>query len=56
MLLINIFFALALLLRFYTLSISIRNEKNLLKKGAIWKEKFNCLISSTYFILSFMYY
>ncbi|EHK89487.1 isoprenylcysteine carboxyl methyltransferase family protein [Aggregatibacter actinomycetemcomitans] len=51
MLLINIFFALALLLRFYTLSISIKNEKNLLKKGAIQYGKKNSIALSVVHIL-----
>ncbi|QEH47939.1 isoprenylcysteine carboxyl methyltransferase family protein [Aggregatibacter actinomycetemcomitans] len=54
MLLINIFFALALLLRFYTLSISIRNEKNLLKKGAIQYGKKNSIALSAIHILFYL--
>lgn len=49
MLFINLTFALILAIRFYTLSISIRNEKRLIKNGAIqYGHKNSALLSITH--------
>ncbi|OOF54260.1 isoprenylcysteine carboxyl methyltransferase family protein [Rodentibacter genomosp. 2] len=46
MLLINIIFVIILSLRFYTLSISIRNERSLINKGAVQYGKTNSTLLS----------
>lgn len=54
MLFINIIFAIILSLRFYTLSISIRNEKALISKGAVQYGKNNSMLLSVAHIVFYM--
>ncbi|MBF0783952.1 DUF1295 domain-containing protein [Muribacter muris] len=54
MLFINTLFALILALRFYTLSISIRNEKALIAKGAVQYGKTNSILLSAAHILFYL--
>ncbi|MGY4677362.1 isoprenylcysteine carboxyl methyltransferase family protein [Pasteurella sp. P03HT] len=54
MLLINLIFAFILAIRFYSLSISIRNEKALIKKGAIQYGKRNSTILSIAHVLFYL--
>ncbi|GJJ80959.1 hypothetical protein PcPA57_16790 [Pasteurella canis] len=54
MLFINLIFILTLIIRFYSLSISIRNEKALLAKGAIQYGKRNSSILSIVHVLFYL--
>lgn len=54
MLLINVLFACVLSIRFYSLSISIKNEKNLIKQGAIQYGKRNSTLLSAAHIIFYL--